>query len=445
MSEQPQRPTTEDRDAWRAYWQAQGMPWRTEPEIDDERQRFLAARRAVTPDIDKGIYPFGDENGSTKLTRADVEWLLATHVSEGKVGPVSWDEEAGKTADLRSGLDLRAADLSGISLRRLPLTGLRGGLTFSEWTAATVRHEHAALRLEHADLSEAHLEGAFLERCSMERVILFDSFLQRAFLRRAHMERAHLGGAHLEGADLNGTYLMSANLSGVHLAGAKLLDTFLSAGTDLTDVEFVDAHHGPAWIIDVRWDDTNVAKVLWSQVRTLGHEVEARQRRGISGKVKTRTTRIQDFEAAARANRQLAIVLRSQGLSDQADRFSYQANTLQRTARRLQRRYVRFVGSFLLNLVSGYGYRPLRSFLAYAVVILGFMGLYLLTSQFVAPHLTWNEALVLSMSSFHGRGFFNPSISLGDTYAQLAAAEAFVGLMIEITFIATFTQRFFAR
>jgi hypothetical protein len=49
------------------------------------------------------------------------------------------------------------------------------------------------------------------------------------------------------------------------------------------------------------------------------------------------------------------------------------------------------------------------------------------------------------MSSFHGRGFFNPGSSLGDTYADLAAAEAFVGLMIEITFIATFTQRFFAR
>lgn len=29
---QPQRPTTDDRTAWHAYWQAQGMPWRAEPE-----------------------------------------------------------------------------------------------------------------------------------------------------------------------------------------------------------------------------------------------------------------------------------------------------------------------------------------------------------------------------------------------------------------------------
>jgi hypothetical protein len=44
MSDDPQRPTTADPAAWRAYWQAQGTPWRTEPDIDAERQRYLAAR-----------------------------------------------------------------------------------------------------------------------------------------------------------------------------------------------------------------------------------------------------------------------------------------------------------------------------------------------------------------------------------------------------------------
>jgi hypothetical protein len=51
--------------------------------------------------------------------------------------------------------------------------------------------------------------------------------------------------------------------------------------------------------------------------------------------------------------------------------------------------------------------------------------------------------LILSVSSFHGRGFFQPVQSLGDPVAALAAIEAVVGLVIEISFIATFTQRFF--
>jgi hypothetical protein len=43
------------------------------------------------------------------------------------------------------------------------------------------------------------------------------------------------------------------------------------------------------------------------------------------------------------------------------------------------------------------------------------------------------------VSSFHGRGFFQPLQSLGDPMAALAV----IGLFIAISFIATFTQRYF--
>ena len=82
--------------------------------------------------------------------------------------------------------------------------------------------------------------------------------------------------------------------------------------------------------------------------------------------------------------------------------------------------------------------------MAYLVVIFCFMGLYLLNAH--APvHLSWDEALVLSVSCFHGRGFFPLGMTLGDTLARLAALEAVLGLLIEVNFIATFTQRFFGR
>ena len=49
------------------------------------------------------------------------------------------------------------------------------------------------------------------------------------------------------------------------------------------------------------------------------------------------------------------------------------------------------------------------------------------------------------MTSFHGRGFFPGGIVLDDPITVLAAFEAVVGLAIEISFIATFTQRFFGK
>ncbi len=110
------------------------IPWRTEPEIDLERQKFLAERLAIKPDIKNGIYPFK----AVKLTRADVEWLLANH--EKGHGPVDWSDEQQRE---RMGLDLRGAELRQMDLRNLPLTRMLGGLNREKWKRAT-RHGRSA-------------------------------------------------------------------------------------------------------------------------------------------------------------------------------------------------------------------------------------------------------------------------------------------------------------
>src|SRR5579884_1287773 len=60
------RPATNDPEAWKAYWEAQGQSWRTEPEIDNERQSYLEHQRMIRPDVEKEIYPFK----GIKLSRA---------------------------------------------------------------------------------------------------------------------------------------------------------------------------------------------------------------------------------------------------------------------------------------------------------------------------------------------------------------------------------------
>ncbi len=438
------RPVREGYASWNDYWTAQGMSWRTEPEVDAERQRYLAERRAIQPDIEKGVYPFKD----IKLDRADVEWLLATHESGGVRGPVDWSDEAQRTRD---GLDLRGADLRRADLRTLPLARLRGGLLFPEERSETAhwQDEAAAVHLEEAALSETHLEGAWLDTAYLRGVFGRGTHLEHARLDDAHLEEAALPEAHLEAARLIAAHLQGANLLRVHLEGANLTGVFFDGGTYLRGVRLSSPEHGTAFLVNVVWGGANLNEVDWSQVKVLGEERGARHpdRAALPSLPQILFTypRVIHFEYAVQAYRQLATALRAQGVSEWADHFAYRGHMLQRQVLRRRHRYLRYAGSLLLDIVSGYGYRPLRAFITYALVILGFMALYLVNSQFFAPHLSWNEALVLSVSSFHGRGFFNPNIALGDTYAQLAAAEAFLGMFIEITFIATFTQRFFAR
>ena len=258
-----------------------------------------------------------------------------------------------------------------------------------------------------------HLEGAYLNEAHLEDTSLY----------KAHLERTFLYKAHLEGARLS-----RMNIKEAHLKKA---------------VESGEQHIGPS-LADAQWGNVNLAVVQWSQLDMLGDEYEARQPTR-AGKRKNSATRLEEYEAAVRANRQLSAALRAQGLDEEAARFAYRAQLLQRIVLRRQGKFGRYLFSLLLDLLAGYGYLPSRSVMAYLVVIFGFMGLYLLNAHGAAAHLSWDEALVLSVSSFHGRGFFLQDVPLGDTFARLAAAEAVLGLLIEISFIATFTQRFFGR
>src|SRR5262249_55943649 len=157
MGDEVQRPTSnDDRVWWKAYWTAQGMQWRTEPEIDVERQQFLAEQRAMLPNLQHSLYPF---KGIT-LTRADVEWLLATHESGGACGPVDWEDGAKRR---RMGVDLRGAILNGQDLSYLPLARMRGGLTGSDYDETSeAQRQAAAVQMTRAKLRYTRLEGCAL-------------------------------------------------------------------------------------------------------------------------------------------------------------------------------------------------------------------------------------------------------------------------------------------
>jgi uncharacterized protein YjbI with pentapeptide repeats len=528
-----QQPPTGERGAWRAWWQARGQPWRQEPEITADRARFLAQRRGVAPNIGQGSYPFSEQ----RLTRADVEWLLATH--EDNRGPIDWREEEQRTRD---GLDLRGADLRRADLRGLPLARLRGGAsggTDEQQEQAAIHLEGANLagaQLQGAELRQAHLEGADLRKAALEsanlasayltgadlreaqgstvdlrkarlhdadlreaslmgarmqeaslagascrgtyfgKAYLRDVHLEAAYLLRAHLEDSQLEGAFLHGAELRGAYLQGANLYGATLEGkrlnpeeaerlrqarqwrpiaatlppADLRGAFMDHGTNLRHARLGAPASGYVSVADVSWGGANLAVVDWSGARgasavILGDEREARRRVNADGARKDRATRLKDYAAAVRANRQLAVALRAQGLDEDAARFAYRAQVLQRRVSLRQLRLGSYLFSLFLDGLAGYGYKPGRSVLVYLAVIFGWAAAYYFLGQTASVNLSPLGALVFSVTSFHGRGFFPGGLALDDPLTVLAAAEAILGLLIELSFIATFTQRFLGK
>ena len=135
--------------------------------------------------------------------------------------------------------------------------------------------------------------------------------------------------------------------------------------------------------------------------------------------------------------------VRAQGMAELADRFDYRAQVFRRRVLMRRWRMPQYLGSWLLAALVGYCYKPGRALLWYLALVGGFAVAYFALGPSSATHLTWNEALVVSLTAFHGRGFFATTFQPGDPLAVLVAGEAVIGLLVEISFIATFTQRFF--
>lgn len=369
------------------------------------------------------------------------------------------------------------------------------------------------LHLEGTYFIEAHLEGAHLPGAHLEGAYFVGAHLERAILTEAHLEGAHLLGAHLEGAILAKAILTGANLRRADLRGADLRDAHLEgtvsppgkvvrradlqgatfdARTNLADVTLGDID-GFVSVADTAWNGVNLANVAWDTLCSpwgqLGDEKRARNLTAENGVPKTPERTLTEYQAAARAYRQLSVALQAQGLTEQSVWLGYRAQILQHTVLTLQlaslrqsprqgpwrqrvleegRLQGRVLFSRVLDRVAGYGYKPGKSITSYLSVQLAFITLYLLIGlqNFVATgsHIpvgstgaqaAWTalvQAFILSVTSFHGRAFLpwnaggfvnNAPLPTALMYGVGTAFEAVFGLLIEAILVATLIQRFF--
>jgi uncharacterized protein YjbI with pentapeptide repeats len=366
---------------------------------------------------------------------------------------------------------LTKADLSGAYLEGADLSEtLLEGTTFNyahleKANLSRAYLEHAALSgafLDGADLSDAHLERAQLHGASLKKanvgraylpgVDLSESLLERADLREAHLEGANLSTVDLRSADLSNARLDNAILVGAHLEGTTLVEARLN-GANLNNAwmdkttALNDAALDRTSLDQATFDNTNLSVVDWRLVPVLGDELTAQRGKDSDGKRKPRSQRVEEYQAAARAYRRLAVALQANGLTEEAAGYLYRASIMQRRLAYRERRFGAYFFSVLLAVLAGYGYRLGRIVVAYLSVVLFFAALflgarYLAGGAIDGPQVA--DALQISLNAIYGRVFF-AQFGLDTLQSWIATIESVVGIVIEGVFVAMLIQRFFGK
>lgn len=307
-------------------------------------------------------------------------------------------------------------------------------------------------------MRKAHLSGAKFDGSNLD-----GGDFQEADFKHASLRRAQLHDANCTKADFSG-----ADLSFADLAGSNLENAIFDVHTNFSKTNLQDTR-----LRGVQWGDADLSFVEWSAIRELRDETEAKKA--------PINNRPQRYREASEAYVKLSAALRNSGLTATSVDYHYRAALM--TQRALQFEFIsrllflapsadartetapdsrggcgifcrlgRFVTSpvylirWLLWAVFGfsvgYGDKPFRAILVYVGTIVFFMVTYLLMSGHVGRALDWQESFVLSMVSFHGRGFSSTDLHLVDPLAMVSAFEAATGTMEELLFITAFVRRF---
>jgi hypothetical protein len=247
---------------------------------------------------------------------------------------------------------------------------------------------------------------------------------------------------------LAGASLFGAHLGGVRLDGARLARVDLREAVFDKSSRLNGAVLTGAFLDRVSFDGANLSTCDWSQGDILGDEMTARKAENANGKPKDLATRLDEFRAAVRANRTLSNALRAQGLTEDADRFAYRAQILQREVLRRQGQWGQLLMSWFLYLTSGYGFRLRNILMAYGGVLLLFSLAFWMMGVHSFPHepgwQSFLDCFLVSVSAVHGRTTFE-LLGAWSLAAWAAAVESVVGIVIEGVFVAMLIQRFFAR
>lgn len=385
---------------------------------DPPAERQVALRTASSANLAAGHPPYA---GVRIESRDELLWILRerewdvahdSYAVKYILGPRGQHVERAHLAHA----NLAGVDLSGVLLRRADLT--------------------------HANLTRATLSGADLIDADLSHADLGFSTIEKAHLGWTTLAGAHMRGANLRGtlllfADLSGTSLFRADLRGVSLYGARMSERTLLGRTALDRT---------TRLADVLWNNAPLTGIDWSQLPRLGDEEQPRQTAwdGDNDTFKAAHAGRADAEAAARAYTRLALALQQQGVDEAAARFAYRGRVLERRLAWQHGQRARWLFLALLGLLAGYGYRMGRILIAYLLIIGICAGAYYLLGQQSPPHLLPHEALLVSVTAFHGR-VFAEQFHVDSLQGWVAAFEAVAGLVIEGVFIAMLAQRFFGK
>jgi len=338
-------------------------------------------------------------------------------------------------SNIECGLDWSKAPLKGWDLSGLKLSAYQGRAKFQY--AILTNAFLTKTTLKSAFLSQAELQGANLVGAKLQGADLVGAKLQGAILVEAKLQGANLAGTKLQGANLSGANLQGAILSGANLQGAILSGANLQ-GANLGNTNLRDA------IFD---EKTILAGVDFFQCTLDGSTIKNAYKNMDKEVVQART--IKNKKNYPRA-REIYILLKNyfsrEGMYDVSGEYFIQEKKTEKILNKKRKEWGKYFLNIFLEIVSGYGEKPLNAIICSLIIILGSADIYWLFNGIMATNSkitfggTFLESFYFSLVTFATLGY-GDLIPKAGFFRIIASFESLMGVVLTAIFIFIFARK----
>jgi len=314
-------------------------------------------------------------------------------------------------------------DWSGASLRYWKLEGIVFSHNDNKANFQNVNFHKAYLKntmFGGANLEKAYFGGANLENAYLKGANLKGAYLRGAILKNSRLDSTCLENAEMLGADLQNAKLWNSNLTGAKLQNSNLRNAEFNEKTVLFDVNLYQSKIDNSTL---KFAYANLDKIVLQEKNKV-------------------------YKKAKEVYRALKNYFRQEGMYDISGEYYYKEKLMEAKCNWKDKKYFKWIFNILLNLVAGYGERPLNVLIWWISIIFGnsfiyyfFSGIYNGIAINIASYSPkYLEALYFSIVTFTTLGFGDLAPKPG-FFQIIASIEAILGAIFMAMFIYVFARK----
>jgi uncharacterized protein YjbI with pentapeptide repeats len=314
-----------------------------------------------------------------------------------------------------------------------------------DWSETSLRYWKLEGIVFSHNKKKANFRNVNFNKAYLKNTKFGGAIFENAYFGGANIENAYLKGANLKGAYLRGAILKNSRLDCTCLENAEM------SGTDLQNVKLWNSD-----LTGAKLQNSNMRNAEFNE-KTVLYNANLYQSKFDNSTLKFAYANLdkialqeknKEYKKAKEVYKNLKNYFKQEGMSNISGEYYYREKLMETKYNWKEKKYLKWIGNMLLNLITGYGERPLNILIWWISIIFGYAFIYYffngiynsIANNIISYNPNFLETLYFSINTFMTLSF-GDLVPKSGFFQIFSSFEALLGAIFMALFIFVFARK----